>query len=84
MEQAVLQFIGVLHGDIKSRADAPKNFDESNRVGTLEIYPEFQEGLAGIAPGQTIVVLFWLHKAARDILKAVSYTHLTLPTNREV
>ncbi|MDW7774148.1 MAG: tRNA (N6-threonylcarbamoyladenosine(37)-N6)-methyltransferase TrmO [Desulfobulbaceae bacterium] len=69
MELAELQFIGVLHGDIKSRADAPKNFDESNRVGTLEIYPEYQEGLDGIAPGQTIVVLFWLHKAARDILK---------------
>lgn len=69
MEQARLQFIGVLHGDIASREDAPKNFDESERVGTLEIYPEYQEGLDGIAPGQTIVVLFWLHKSSRDILK---------------
>jgi tRNA (adenine37-N6)-methyltransferase len=69
MEQAELQFIGVLHGDIRSRAEAPKNFDESDRVGTLEIYPEFQEGIDGIVPGQTIVVLFWLHQAARDILK---------------
>lgn len=69
MERAELQFIGVLHGDIRSRAEAPKNFDESDRKGTLEIYPEFQNGLDGIAPGQTIVVLFWLHRAARDILK---------------
>ncbi len=69
MEQARLQFIGVLHGDITSRADAPKNFGDSERVGTLEIYPEYQEGLDGIAPGQTIVVLFWLHQASRDILK---------------
>jgi len=69
MEQANVQFIGVLHGDIQSREDAPKNFDESERVGTLEIYPQFQDGLDGIAPGQTIVVLFWLHQAARDILK---------------
>ena len=69
MEEARLKFIGVLHGDITSRADAPKNFDESDRVGTLEIYPEYQEGLYGISPGQTIVVLFWLHQAARDILK---------------
>jgi tRNA-Thr(GGU) m(6)t(6)A37 methyltransferase TsaA len=69
MEPAGLQFIGVLHGDITSCADAPKNFDESGRVGTLEIYPEYQEGLDGIAPGQTIVVLFWLHQASRDILK---------------
>jgi len=68
MEQATLQFIGVLHGDITSREDAPKNFDESKRIGTLEIYPQFQEGLDGIAPGQTIVVLFWLHKSSRDKL----------------
>ena len=69
MEPAGLQFIGVLHGDITSREDAPKNYAESERVGTLEIYPEYQEGLDGIAPGQTIVVLFWLHQASRDILK---------------
>lgn len=66
---ARLQFIGVLHGDITNREDAPKNFDESERVGTLEIYPKYQEGLDGIAPGQTIVVLFWLHESSRDILQ---------------
>jgi tRNA-Thr(GGU) m(6)t(6)A37 methyltransferase TsaA len=69
MEPARLQFIGKLHSDIKSRVDAPKCFDESERVGTLEIYPEYQEGVDGIAAGQTIVVLFWLHQASRDILK---------------
>ncbi len=69
MEQPVLHFIGVLHGDIQGREDAPKNYSESDRTGTLEIYPRYQEGLDGIAAGQTIVVLFWLHKSARDILK---------------
>jgi len=69
MEQAKVTFIGILHGDITSFEDAPKNFDESERVGTLEIYPEYQEGLDGISPGQSIVVLFWLHKSSRDVLK---------------
>ncbi|MBU4263452.1 MAG: tRNA (N6-threonylcarbamoyladenosine(37)-N6)-methyltransferase TrmO [Proteobacteria bacterium] len=69
MEQAQCKFIGVLHGDITSFEDAPKNFDESERVGNLEIYPEYQEGLDGITPGQSIVVLFWLHRSSRDILK---------------
>jgi len=69
MEQPRLHFIGVLHGDITGREDAPKNYSESDRVGTLEIYPEYEEGLDGIAPGQAIVVLFWLHKSARDTLK---------------
>ncbi len=69
MEYPRLQFIGVLHSDITSREDAPRNFDVSKRVGTIEIYPEYQEGLDGVATGQTIVVLFWLHKAIRNILK---------------
>ena len=68
-KQFNLQVIGVLHGDIASREDAPKNYSESERIGSLEIFPEFVEALDGIAPGQTIVVLFWLHLAARDILK---------------
>jgi L-fuculose-phosphate aldolase len=64
-----LQIVGVLHGDISSHEDAPKNYSESERIGSLEIFPEFKEALDGIVAGQTIVVLFWLHQAARDILK---------------
>ena len=69
MEQPKLQIIGVLHSDISNLEDAPKNFDESKRVGTLEIYPQYQEGLEGIIAGQTIVVLFWLHKSTRNNLQ---------------
>ncbi|OEU83444.1 MAG: tRNA-Thr(GGU) m(6)t(6)A37 methyltransferase TsaA [Desulfobulbaceae bacterium C00003063] len=68
-EQPKLKIIGVLHGDIARREDAPKNFAESKRVGTLEIYPEYKDALDGIVSGQTIVVLFWLHKSARNTLK---------------
>ncbi|MGL1931839.1 MAG: tRNA (N6-threonylcarbamoyladenosine(37)-N6)-methyltransferase TrmO [Desulfotalea sp.] len=69
MEQPKLYIIGILHGDIASRDDAPKNYSESNRVGTIELFPEYTEGLEGIAPGQSIVVLFWLHEARRDMMK---------------
>ncbi len=69
MELPRLEIIGVLHCDIKTRADAPKNFDESEIAGNLEIYPQYQEGLEGIESGQTIVVLFWLHQSNRDTLK---------------
>ncbi len=69
MKQPIVHFIGVVHSNILGREDAPQNYTMSDQVGTLEIYPEYQEGLDGIAPGQTIVVLFWLHKSARDMLK---------------
>ena len=58
MEPVKLQFIGVLHGDITSRSDAPKNYDESERVGVLEIYAEYQEGLDGIAPSCNSIPLY--------------------------
>ncbi len=69
MEQPQLRCIGVLHGDIRSREDAPKNYSESDRTGIIEIFEEYCEGLDGIVAGQTIVVLFWLHMSARDTLK---------------
>ena len=69
MEQPCLRPIGVLHGDIETIEDAPKNFSISDRTGTLEIFPEYLDGLDGIEAGQTIVVLFWLHKSSRDVLK---------------
>ncbi len=69
MEQPSLQIIGLLHGDIKKLEDAPKNYSESDKVGTIEIFPPYLDGLDGISAGQTIVVLFWLHKSSREVLK---------------
>jgi len=61
--------IGTLHCDLHDRAHTPKNFDESEHRGTIEIYPEFSDGLEGIRAGDTIVVLFWLDRADRTILR---------------
>ncbi len=69
MQQPVLKVIGVLHSDLHSTDEAPKIHTESDRTGTLEIFPEYVEGLDRIEPGQTIVVLFWLDRARRDALK---------------
>jgi len=61
--------IGILHCDLTDRDHTPKNYDESKHRGTLEIHPEFLDGLDGIRKGDTIVVLFWLDRANRTILK---------------
>ena len=61
--------IGILHCDLKNRSHTPKNYDESEHTGTIEIYPEFSDGLDGIKKGDTIVVLFWLDRADRSILR---------------
>ena len=49
MHPSDLPFIGKVHSDILSIKDAPKFHAESDRTGTLEIFPKYQEGLKGIA-----------------------------------
>ena len=61
--------IGILHCDLIDRAHTPKNYDISEHVGTIEIYPQYIEGLEGIKKGDTIVVLFWLDRADRSVLR---------------
>ena len=69
MTDFTLNPIGILHCGLVSRAMTPKNYDESEHVGTLEIFPEFLDGLEGVQKGDVIVVLFWLDRADRSILR---------------
>lgn len=64
-----LYCIGVVHGDITALDEAPKNYSISEHIGILEIDPRYAEGLDGIEVGTTIVVLFWLHRSSREVLK---------------
>ena len=69
IQQPVLHIIGTVHSDILRIEDAPKFHAESDQTGTLEILPEYQEGLDGITVGKTIVVLCWFHQADREVLR---------------
>ena len=69
MNNLTITPIGILHCDLKIRQETPKNYDESEHVGTIEIYPQFVDGLEGIRIGDTIVVLFWLDRADRTVLR---------------
>lgn len=68
-EKICITPIGVLSCGIRSREEAPKNYDESDLIGVITVFPEYQAAMDGIEPGQTITVLFWLHQARRDILR---------------
>lgn len=61
--------IGLMHCDLHDPAAAPKNYDESALTGTIEVFAEYEDGLKGIAAGQTVVALFWLDQARRDTLQ---------------
>lgn len=61
--------IGVIHCRLQTAAETPMNFSVSQESGTLEVFPQYREAMEGLKVGQTVVALFWLHEARRDLLK---------------
>ena len=61
--------IGFIHSPLKHREQAPKQGSEGAPDAWLEVTPRLAEGLERIATGDEIIVITWLHKAYRDILK---------------
>lgn len=59
--------IGVVHSPIASREDMPKG----GLPASIEVFPEFEEGLEGIEDNTHIMAIAWLHEAARDRLKVM-------------
>jgi|SRR5579859_184639 len=66
---AELRPIGVIRSTIKKRSEAPKQGSEGAPDAWLNMSPSVAEGLDGIKAGDDILVLTWLHKARRNVLK---------------
>ena len=67
--RAQLRPIGVLRSSLKRRGEAPKQGPEGAPDAWLEVSPFAAEGLDGLAVGDDIIVVTWLHRARRDRLK---------------
>jgi tRNA-Thr(GGU) m(6)t(6)A37 methyltransferase TsaA len=61
--------IGRVESPLRERADAPKQGDEGAPEAWLAFEPRFAAGLDGIAAGDEVLVLTWLDRAARDVLR---------------
>ena len=58
--------IGIVHSPIKNVKDAPRFFSISQVKGTIEIYPEFAQGLYKIDSEESIIVLFHFHLSSNN------------------
>ena len=67
--RAQLRPIGVIRSRLKKRANAPKQGSEGAPDAWLEINSDVAPGLDGLAAGDEIIVITWLHRARRDVLK---------------
>ena len=65
----ILAPIGFLHSPLKQRSDAPRQGQEGAPDAWLEVHAAVAEGLAGIAVGQEIILITWLHQSQRDVLQ---------------
>lgn len=66
---ARLKPIGVIRSTLKTRAKAPKQGFEGAPDAWLEVKASVARGLHGIAVGDKIIVITWLHRARRDVLR---------------
>ena len=61
--------IGTVRSPLTDLAAAPKQGDEGAPEAWLEFEPAVLGGLDGLEPGAQIVILTWLHRASRDVLR---------------
>jgi len=69
MSNLVLAPVGVVRSPLKRRKDAPMQGYEGAPDAWVDLDPAFADALDGIAPGQDIILITWLHRARRDVLK---------------
>jgi tRNA-Thr(GGU) m(6)t(6)A37 methyltransferase TsaA len=68
-ERAQLRPIGVIRSTIKDRSKAPKQASEGAPDAWLKVHSFAMPCLDGLACGDEIIVITWLHRARRDVLK---------------
>jgi tRNA-Thr(GGU) m(6)t(6)A37 methyltransferase TsaA len=79
MKMFSVEPIGVIRSEIKSREDAPLFYTEGAPGAVLEILPAYAEGLHRMQAGDEIIVITWLHRAHRDVLKVHPRGDLSKP-----
>jgi tRNA-Thr(GGU) m(6)t(6)A37 methyltransferase TsaA len=61
--------IGTVESPLTDPASAPKQGDEGAPDAWLAFEPAVLEGLEGIRIGDEVIVVTWLHRARRDVLR---------------
>jgi tRNA-Thr(GGU) m(6)t(6)A37 methyltransferase TsaA len=71
--------IGWVESPLTDRNSAPRQGDEGAPEAWLVLKPQVVAGLDGIRPGDEVVVLTWLDRARRDVLRVHPRGDLTRP-----
>ena len=66
-----LRPVGVIRSTLKARSKAPKQGSEGAPDAWLEVKPFAALALDGLAIGDDVIVITWLHRAKRKVLKCI-------------
>ena len=69
MKTFSVQPIGVIRSELKNIEDAPSFYTEGAPNALLKVFPAYLEGLDRMQVGDEIIVITWLHRARREVLK---------------
>jgi tRNA-Thr(GGU) m(6)t(6)A37 methyltransferase TsaA len=62
--------IGIIHSPFKERKDAPRQGRLTKKKCTIEVYPEFAQGLKGIENVSHIFVLYFGSQSDRSVVQS--------------
>ena len=68
MDAYELRVLGYVRSPLTDPADAPRQGDEGAPDAVLELDPAVEGALAGLVPGDEVVVVTWLHLGDRTTL----------------
>ena len=74
-----LTAIGVVESPLTDPAAAPKQGREGAPEAWLVLQPAYLDGLTDIRPGDEVIVLTWLDRARRDVLRVHPRDDLSNP-----
>lgn len=74
-----IQSIGTVRSKLTSLEAAPRQGDEGAPEAWLDLTDQVAEGLAGVLPGDELIVLTWFHLAKRDVLQVHPRGRLDAP-----
>ncbi len=64
-----LQVVGRIRSVLRSKDEAPRQGSEGAPDAWLELDPAFEPALRGVAAGNAVIVITWLHRSNREVLQ---------------
>ncbi len=77
---AGIYFIGIIHTPWHSRRDCPKQGSLDGPLCTIEVDERWRAALTGCAGLRRIQVLYWMHRARRDLVLQTPFAGATTGT----